>query len=115
MENNQTTAIETANETATTRADSATEGISTSTLEATPTKATVPEMTPVVPELPIYSFTRSTPDETARQEQLNRGRQMQGDTLGDIYSGLAGIGTRGETTMRLEDEAGISKLSSDLS
>ena len=114
MENNQTTAIETANNTASSRADEAVRGVSTSTLEATPVQATVPEVSTVVPELPIYSFTRTTPDETARQEQVNRGRQMQGETLGDIYSGLADIGTRGETTMRLEDEAGISRMSTEL-
>lgn len=114
MDNNQTTAVNTANKTAAERADAAVGAISTNTLEATPVKLNLPQTTPTVPDLPIYSFTTQSEAERQRQSQVDAGKAQQADTLGNIYAGLADIGTRGETTMKLEEAAGIPQLSRDL-
>lgn len=114
MDNNQTTAIENVNKTAAERADSAVQGISTSTIEAAPVKLNLPENKPIVPDLPIYSFTTESESERQRAGQVAEGRQQQVDALSDIYAGLADIGTKGETTARLEEAAGIPQLSRGL-
>lgn len=110
---NTNTAIDNANKTAADRANEAV-GVSTSTLEATPVKLNLPQTTPVVPDLPIYSFTQTTPDEAARQAQLQRGQQGNMMNLDQIYANMADLGTRGEFTQKAEEAAGIPQLNTQL-
>lgn len=110
---NTNTAINNANKTAAQRANEAV-GVSTNTLEATPVKLNLPQPAPVVPDLPIYSFTQASPEEQARQSQLRRGQQGNLMNLDQLYANMADLGTRGEFTQRAEEEAGIPQLNTQL-
>lgn len=111
-------AIETANETANTRANEAIAGTPTieapdvSKIEAPATTLTLPQAQTTVQ--PIEAFTSVTPEMLAEQRAINTAKTQQSETLGDIYSGLADIGTRGARTIEAERRAGIPELSTGL-
>lgn len=62
----------------------------------------------------LTQFTQITPGTQRRQEQLQQGQETNAGTLNEIFSGLTTLGTRGATQSKLEDQAGIGTLSTEL-
>ena len=63
---------------------------------------------------PLEEFTTITPEMVAERQALRERQNNQGQIGQDIYSGLAGLATRGQATIQAEEEAGIGRLSTEL-
>lgn len=62
----------------------------------------------------LEQFTSVTPEMLQQQRELQKSQKEQKNTLEDIYSGLADLGTRGATTIKMEEAAGIPQLNTAL-
>ena len=83
-----------------------------SKIESPATPLTTPE-TGATPT-PLEEFTTVTPEMVAEQQALRERRAAQTATGQDLYEGLLGLGTKGQATIQAEQEAGIGRLSTEL-
>jgi len=62
----------------------------------------------------LTQFTQTSPQTQQKQAQLQQGQASNAGTLNEIFSGLTTLGTRGATQSKLEDQAGIGQMSTEL-
>lgn len=87
--------------------------VNTNQLENSSQITLPPQNASNIPE-PLTQFTQTSPDTQARQQRLEQGQAQNQGTLGDIFTGLTTLGTKGATQTALEEQAGIPTLNKEL-